>query len=180
MAISITFIIYGVFLLVLPWHSFKGIDAGRKSNYEIKIGYWHSVYVYHVAYRIFSEILFIIDAVFGLLSLAGIYLAFGSHMISLTRFGIPDHWLRTQGLSDYAINKLYLIYVIGSPLPTGLFPILFIRKIIQINDLDISEGPITTITQLIPLVIGSYILFNTVMGILEQPFLSLVHRYWSS
>lgn len=179
LAISINFIIYGVFLLALPWHSFKRIDAGRKSNCEIKVWCWHSVYVYHAAYRNFTKAFSIIGAVFGVLSLASVYLAF-TNTISLARFGVSDDWLRTLGRSS---RKLYLSCALGCTLPTGLLAIPFIEKTIQINDLNMSEGPITAASQLVPLVIGSYVLVNIVMAMLKEPFLRRVqalHRYWSS
>jgi hypothetical protein len=64
-----------------------------------------------------------------------------------------------------------------------LLAIPFIEKTIQINDLNMSEGPITAASQLVPLVIGSYVLVNIVMAMLKEPFLRRVqplHRYWSS
>jgi hypothetical protein len=56
----------------------------------------------------------------------------------------------------------------------GVFAIGFIEKTIQINSLDMSAGPITAAGQLIPLVIGAYALFITVMALLKNPCFDLV------
>lgn len=66
----------------------------------------------------------------------------------------------------FGLPAFYMIY--------GGFAIVFVEKTIQVNRLDMSAGPITAAGQLIPLVIGAYGLFITVMALLKNPCFDLV------
>lgn len=57
---------------------------------------------------------------------------------------------------------------------SGAIAIGFVEKTIQINHLDTSAGPITAAGQLIPLVIGTNVLFRTITVVIRKSLLRAI------
>lgn len=62
----------------------------------------------------------------------------------------------------------------------GPFSIACLEMYIKDNHIDMSAGPITAAGQLIPLIIGAYVLFTIVMSLLKKPFVPMGEYIWKS
>jgi hypothetical protein len=157
LVLVIQFLLFAIYLLALPWLFWKGIDISRKQGCDLKVFFFGTVHLYDKVWRFMEKIFSILGAVVGVLIIVSL-------AIEIRKYarGTVGSWYLTHGGHTHYVRSIFLA------LSSGILAIVFVEKTITLNDIDMSAGPITAAGQLIPLIIGSYVLFVTVMSILKK------------
>jgi hypothetical protein len=191
LSITIQWLLQVAFFFSVPYLFFAAMDNGRKAECEIKVFAFKELDLYRHRWQVTGRVCSIVGIFLGIIQC----LVLASVLKGARRVTQSHEDGRQVGMADRAdsttfiearedmesksrqksrlLRALSLVLILS-----GAVAIAFIEKTIQINNLDMSAGPITAGGQFIPLVIGAYVLFLTIMAVLKKAFLRLVR--WTS
>jgi hypothetical protein len=156
-----------------PWLFFVGIDIGKKLGCKIKAFFFSDIYLYDKTWRITGKVVSICATILCLTVyiVLTLIVPLGFVLFSLDGRSHRDGDDSRSNLltDDYPMRRW--------PLLIAPFAIAFIEKKIQANNLDMSNSAISVAGQLIPSVVGAYILFTTIMALFKPTFLLLILDY---
>jgi hypothetical protein len=184
-----------MFLFSTPYLFFASLENGRKANCQIKAFLFAEIDLYQHGWQIAGKVFSVFAVALGVLQ-CGVVASLVSlvwkdlederqHNQDEATAEVRDHLGTTQSNTSadqrrqslrmgFMRRKRMWLMLSAMAVTQGVFAIGFIEKTIQVNSLDMSAGPITAAGQLIPLVIGAYVLFISVMGLLKKPCIRLV------
>jgi hypothetical protein len=184
----VQFTIWMGFMAATPWLFFFGIDIGKKPGCDIKACFFGNIYLYHHGWQTAAKVISIFATILATCSIFGCLSILFLHWDIFIR-RISERWMVSSeddededdavslaastksSISDTRAGRFFLLSVFILPPSIAIW---FIEKTIQANNLDMSSGSISAAGQLIPLVVGAYILFTTIMTLLKRPFVWLV------
>ena len=146
------------------WVWFKGIDIEQKEGCVVKIfAIFFEVDVYDKGWQIFFKIQSVTSCIFAVFFLIG---------------GVKTNFLqREPSDTDNSMPKLLKAGLILFQLIVGALAVLQIEMTIKINNISVSEAPMTSSGQLIPILAGIFTTLRTI-GICFKPQLRvIVQRY---
>jgi len=178
--IGITLLIYAMFLLAQPWLNFVILRQGRKNGCSPKIWLFGRIDLYNGNWVRWLRVVSIFGVIFGsiFLILAVITLAYGyvetleetSKKASKSNSNAPredgNQGPQNQQTTTLA-QKIYMIivhfwksliknFIRWAVLAFGPFIIAFIEMTITVNNIDMSNAPITATSQLLALLVGIF------------------------
>jgi hypothetical protein len=151
----------------MPWFAFKAIDMGHKPGCSLIVFFFGDIYLYDRGWRIVAKAFSVVAVVFAFTPLQYWYIIKCSRDY-LTQEDTESQEVafessRRAGRGGARLTVPFRLAIFAFPAP---FAIGFVETTLTINHIDMSASPITAAGQLIPLIIGAYILLTTASSIL--------------